>query len=197
MKRVLGLDPSLNCLGWCVVDYDETKIEYKLISYGFIDCNHFDAETEEDLKLKHIDKIISKVFDTYKPTDVISESPFFSKNVKTLTRLAHVHGMLLLLSAKNDLRMRYYAPLTIKSVVLGGIKTKDEDGKKKTGTQMKKEVEAAVFKIFPRHTFLKEYTDDVTDAISVALTYIAKNGEGTVGSKPKVEKPKKPRKKKE
>ncbi|MNC20886.1 Holliday junction resolvase [compost metagenome] len=192
--RILSLDPSLNCTGWSVIDYKEEK--YTLVDYGFIQVSHFDAETEEDLKLMHIDKVMTKIFDTYKPEVVIAESPFYSRNPKTLTRLSHVHGTLLLLSAKNGLRMKYYAPLTIKSVVLGGIKTKDEDGKKKTGTEMKKEVEAAVFKIFPRHLFLKEYTNDVTDAISVALTYIAKDGKGTVGSKDKVEKPKKEKKKK-
>lgn len=195
--RILGIDPSLNRLGWAVVDYFKEKNEYKLIDYGFIECGHFDPETEEDLKLFHIDKIMTKVFDVYKPESVIAEAPFFSKNVKTLTRLAHVHGTILLLSAKNNLRMKYYAPLTIKSVVLGGIKTKNEDGEKKSGKDMKKEVEAAVFEIFPKHTFLKEYTDDVTDAISAAMCAVKKDFKGFVGEKSKVDKIKNQKKKKD
>jgi Holliday junction resolvasome RuvABC endonuclease subunit len=126
---------------------------------------------------------MSAVFSKYSPHVVIAESPFFQKNAKTITRLGHCHGILLLLAVEYGKRMKYYSPLTIKSTVLGGIKTKNEDGKKKTGKEMKKEVEEAVFKIFPQKDFKLPYTDDVTDAISVALAYIYKKGEGTMGEK--------------
>jgi len=180
-KRILGLDPSLNRLGWCIVDYDDETEKHELIDYGYIDAKKFQEE-DEDMKLQKIYKTISSVIVSYNPQVVIAESPFYSRNANTLTKLAHVHGVLLLISVEHRRRMKYYSPLTIKSVVLGGIKTKDEDGKKKSGDDLKKEVEEAVYKVFPKNIFHKPYTNDVTDAISVAMTYIIKNGEGTLGS---------------
>lgn len=198
--RILSIDPSLNRTGWAIVDYKNNK--YKLIDYGFIECKNFDAESQEDEKLEHIYKTMETIYRQYKPEHVISESPFYSKNVKTLMRLSHVHGTLLLIARQHGKRMDYYSPLTIKSVVLKGLKTKDEEGNKKTGTQMKKEVEKAVFEIIPKAFFIKDYTDDVIDAVSVAITFVMKEGKGTLRDnkekeKNKEEKPKKARKKKE
>lgn len=199
--RILGIDPSLNRTGWAIVDYKNNK--YTLVEYGYIECKDFDAESQEDEKLEHIYKTMEKVYKQYKPEYVISESPFYSKNVKTLMRLSHVHGTLLLIARQNGKKMDYYSPLTIKSVVLKGLKTKDEDGNKKTGTQMKKEVEKAVFDIIPKTYFKKDYTDDVIDAVSVVITFVMKDGKGTLRDnkekekeKNKEEKPKKTRKKK-
>jgi Holliday junction resolvasome RuvABC endonuclease subunit len=183
IKRILGLDPSLNRLGWCVIDYDDINEKWSLVDYDFIDAKHFDAESEEDKKLQYIHDCIKRVFENYKPSYVISESPFYSRNVKTLTRLSHVHGILLLLSLQNNNRMKYYTPLTIKSTILGGIKTKNEFGVKKNGKELKKEVEEKVFEIFPKNTFYKKYTDDVTDAISVVIAFVKKNGKGFMGEK--------------
>jgi hypothetical protein len=86
---------------------------------------------------------------------------------------------------------------TIKSTVLGGIKTKDENGKKKSGDDLKKEVEEAVYKIFPKNLFKMPYTNDVTDAISVAITYVIKNGAGTLGENKEEKKEKKKKSKSE
>lgn len=189
-KRILGLDPSLNRLGWCIIDYnDETEI-YDLIDYGYIDAKKF-KESEEDMKLQMIYRQISSILSKYRPHVVISESPFYSRNVATLNKLSHVHGVLLLISLEHGNRMKYYSPLTIKSIVLGGIKTKDESGKKKSGDDLKKEVEEEVYKIFPKKLFTKPYTNDVTDAISVAITYVKKNGEGTLGENKEEKKEKK------
>lgn len=172
-QRILGLDPSLNRTGWAIVDFDGKNM--KLVDYGFIDCSHFDAELEESKKIKFIYDTMMSIYRNYKPTHVISESPFFSRkneNVKTLMRLSHVHGTLLLVAELNNKEMEYYAPLTIKSVVLGGLKKKSEKN-------TKEEVANAVFEVFPQRLFIKEYTNDVTDAIAVILTYIKKEGKGT------------------
>lgn len=178
--RMLAIDPSLNRTGWAIIDYKEKTNSFRLIDYGYIDCKHYDAELEEDMKLEHIYKTIERLLRQYKPTVAIAESPFYSRNPKTLMRLSHVHGTLLLVCKLHGLSMDYYAPLTIKSTVLKGIKTKNEDGTKKKGNEMKKEVEAVVFTVFPQSTFIKDYTDDVTDAISVGLTYVYKDGTGTL-----------------
>jgi Holliday junction resolvasome RuvABC endonuclease subunit len=63
----------------------------------------------------------------------------------------------------------------MKSCILGGIKTKKEDGTKKTGDEMKKEVADKIIEIFGINNFTKPFTNDVTDAISAAVTFVYKH----------------------
>ena len=58
------------------------------------------------------------------------------------------------------------------------MKLKNADGTRKTGEEMKREVMNAVLDIFGKQTFYKDYTDDVTDAISAGVTYVRHDGQG-------------------
>lgn len=177
--KILGLDLSLNCAGWFLFESDNMKI----IDYGYIP-----NEGEESEKILRIYKTLDIIFKQYKPDCCGIEKEFASKNADTLMTLSHVHGAVLLLLAQYKIPYTYYSVMTAKSKTLDGIKTKKEDGTKKTGAEMKAEVADKIFEIFGRQNFVKAFTDDVTDAASIGLTYMIMNG------KP-IEKKKKTRKK--
>ena len=83
----------------------------------------------------------------------------------------------MLFRSKFGLPITYFSVMTAKSVVCGGIKTKKEDGTKKTGDEMKQEIADVIFDIFDKSSFIKEWTYDVTDAISIGITFIKLEGQ--------------------
>ena len=180
-SRCLALDNSRYCTGWAVVDIDtdNTSKEYhegmKIVDYGFIDTHHI---IEEGKTLIYIEQKFISIIKQYRPTDIAAEQMFHGKNSQTGIVLAGIHAIMKLVAAKNNIPITYYAIMTMKSATLGGIKTKKPDGTKKTGQEMKQEVMNEIFKIFGRETFVKEITDDVTDALSAAVTFVRHNGEG-------------------
>lgn len=189
MTRILAIDPSLNCTGYAVVDVDSGQ-RLTLVTYGFIQVKKSD-NTEQRLKL--IYDTLQAVVVTHKPTTWVAESPFMYRNTKTLVQLAHTHGAILLLAGQHNQLIHYYSPMTIKTTVLGGAKTMNTDGTRKTSSQWKVEVATAVFAIFNQNLFTTPYTDDVTDALSVAITWVTKQGQGCLGEELKP--PKKSKKK--
>lgn len=165
---ICGLDPSLNCCGWFVFDTNGMKI----IDYGYIP----NKDLEENEKVLKIYNVLSNVFKQYKIDGVGIEEEFYSSNVSTIKKLAHVHGTIILLLSQLNIPFTYYPVMTIKSQVLGGIKTKKEDGTKKSGEEMKQEVADKIFNIFGKINFIKKYTNDVTDAASAGYCYFLTGG---------------------
>lgn len=176
---LLAIDPSYKQTGWAVLevtDKEPFNFENKnvrLIDYGIIPTNLADIGKS----LMYIEKVITDIVKQYKPDYASSEQMFMGSNRVTGMRLANVHGVLQLILAKVFVPISYFAVMTAKSAVLGGIKSKNADGTKKTGDQMKQEIADKIFLIFGKSVFTKEYTLDVTDAISMGLTFIKLEGE--------------------
>lgn len=175
---LLSIDPSYKCTGWSIIkvkeengNLDNKNVE--LLDYGIIPTNLSDIGKS----LMYIEKVITDIVKQYKPDYVTSEQMFGGSNRQTAMRLAQVHGVLLLICAKFGLSITYFSVMTAKSIVCGGIKTKKEDGTKKTGDEMKQEIADIIFNIFGKSSFNKEWTYDVTDAISIGVTFIKLNGE--------------------
>lgn len=179
---ILGIDPSLNCAGWFIFD----SADMKIIDYGYIP-NKTDNERE---KLMKIYNQLSRVMDAYDIDGIGIEEEFHSRNVATVKKLSHVHGAILLLIAQRKIPHAYYSVMTAKSKTLDGIETKKKDGTKKTGDEMKEEIAQKIFEVFGRENFIKDFTNDVTDAASIAYTYYLMDGK-QIEKKPKPKKKKK------
>lgn len=186
--RVLGLDLSLKCAGWSIVDVNGDKL--KLVDYGYIDTSGFEGHGKA---LIYIEKVLQKVMNQYSPNYTAIEQMFVSSNRDTAMKLSQVHGIALLLCAKQDIPVTYYAVMTAKSVSLDGtLKLVKEDKTRKTGEELKEEVKRKMIEVFGINSFMKEFNNDVTDAISMAYTFYKMGG--TTPEKPP--KKKKARKKK-
>lgn len=176
---LLSIDPSLKCTGWSILkisnngnfNLDDKNVE--LVDYGIIPTHSL----KHGHALMYFEKVITNIITQYSPDYVCVESPFAGKNRDTIQKLAHVHGVLQLTCAKNNLDIVYFSVMTAKSVVSGGMKTKKDDGTKKTGDEMKQEIADIVINTLGKNSFKNEYTLDVTDAISIGFTFIKLNGE--------------------
>lgn len=181
--RVLGLDNSRYSTGWSIVDVVDGKMT--LVDYGYLDTKHL---THEGDTLIYVEKQFGMIIDNYKPNYIAAEAMFVGKNSLTSMVLSHIHAIMILVARKKNVPVQYYAVMTMKSTILGGIKTKREDGTKKTGDEMKEEVKRKVIEIFGVNSFIKTFNNDVTDSISAIVTFIMKDGNG-------IEKKIKPKKK--
>lgn len=167
---ILGLDISTKNTGWSIVKYHDNTQE--LIDYGFIPRGKMTI----DEVLVNFENELIKIIDCWKPDVISAEAPFVGSNRQTIEKLCYVHGVMLLIAKKYNIPVTYYSVMTLKSKVLNGIKIKHEDGTKKTGKEMKMEVQQKIINIFGEDRFVKEYNDDVTDSISAAYTYILMDG---------------------
>jgi crossover junction endodeoxyribonuclease RuvC len=181
--KILGLDVSTKSTGWSIVEYKNDKME--LIDYGCIErCKMSVPEA-----LVNFEKELINIIEKFRPDVVSAEAPFVGANRNTIQKLANFHGVMMMILEKFKIPFVYYAVMTLKSKVLGGIKTKNANGTKKDGKQMKLEVQAKVIETFGKNNFVKKsLNDDMSDSISCCMTYVIMDGQ-------EVEKKKKTRKK--
>ncbi len=149
--RILGIDPGLATTGWAVVDFDQrgtpTPLDYGAIS------------TEKGLtvsqRLKEIFSDIHELIVTYKPELAGVETLIFCNNAKTAIAVGESRGVVLLALEQNNIPIKEFTPLQVKSAVTG------------YGKADKKQVQENV-KVLCN---LKEIPkpDDAADAIAVAI----------------------------
>jgi crossover junction endodeoxyribonuclease RuvC len=181
--KILGLDVSTKSTGWSIVEYKNDKME--LIDYGCIERHKMTIPEA----LVNFEKELINIIEKFRPDVVSAEAPFVGANRNTIQKLANFHGVMMMILEKFKIPFVYYAVMTLKSKVLGGIKTKNADGTKKDGKQMKLEVQAKVIETFGKNNFVKKsLNDDMSDSISCCMTYVIMDGQ-------EVEKKKKTRKK--
>jgi len=135
---ILGLDISTKNTGWSVVKY--TKNKPILLKYGDIPRGKMSINEV----LVNFESKLQNIIDLWKPDAMSVEAPFVGLNKQTIEKLCFVHGVMLLTAQKNKIPVVYYPVMTLKSKVLGGISVKKKDGTKKTGDEMKQEVNAAI-----------------------------------------------------
>ena len=179
--KILGLDISTRSTGWSVIEYvDEDK--YKLIDYGIIERHGMDIGE----MLVFFEQELMNIIRQYQPHGISAEAPFVGKNRQTVQKLDMFHGVMQLIAKKEKLQIAYYAVMTLKSKVLGGMKVKRDDGTRKTGAEMKQEVAEKIFSMLGKENFVKEYNDDVTDSISAGIVYCIMKGKDAKAEKEEI-----------
>ena len=74
--RILGIDPGIAIVGYCIVDIEKT--DYKLVSSGSI---RTDKDQTDGKRLAEIRQDINILLDKFKPDAVSIEQLFFFKNL--------------------------------------------------------------------------------------------------------------------
>ena len=124
--RVFGIDCGTNCTGYGVVDVHEGPRETRL---GAVAAGGLKLAKDKPLpvRLAYIYSELSALLETYRPDVVAVEEVFYSVNAKSALKLGHVRGVALLAAAMHGLPVAEYAPLTIKSAVVGyGLAQKEQ-----------------------------------------------------------------------
>ena len=113
--RVLGIDCGTECTGYGVVELssDDALVS---IAYGGIKLSRQIPLPE---RLSTIFDKLSTLIQQHRPDRMAIEDVFYAVNVKSALKLGQVRGVAMLAASSNQLGVTEYAPLTIKSAVVG------------------------------------------------------------------------------
>lgn len=113
--RVLGIDCGTELTGYGVVEAGP------LAKLHCIDCGAIRASARDPMprRLECIFKRLVELIEEYQPEQVAIEDVFYAVNVKSALKLGQVRGVAMLAASNAGLHVAEYAPLSIKSAVVG------------------------------------------------------------------------------
>lgn len=113
--RVLGIDCGTEFTGYGVVELFATG-ELHCCTYGAIKLLPRDPMPQ---RLAKIYSGLRAIIDEHHPDHVSIEDVFYAVNVKSALKLGQVRGVAMLAASSSGLPVAEYAPLSIKSAVVG------------------------------------------------------------------------------
>lgn len=152
IRRVLGIDPGLQCTGWGVVEQDGNKLRF--VESGVVKT---DSKAPLDERLRTLYEGIKKICDFYQPNEAAIEETFVNKNPGSSLKLGQARGAVLLTLALANLPVQEYAATLVKKSVVG------------VGRAEKNQIAAMVQILLPG---ARGVTHDALDALAVALCHL-------------------------
>ena len=113
--RVLGIDCGTEYTGFGVVELESSgRLQY-------LTCGAIKLSTRDPLpaRLSHIYTRLEELIQEHQPDQVAIEDVFYALNAKSALKLGQVRGVAMLAAAAAGLEVAEYAPLSIKSAVVG------------------------------------------------------------------------------
>ena len=124
--RVFGIDCGTEFTGYGVVETDEAARTPRLTHRAAGTIRLAKKETTPQ-RLMQVYAELTGLLALYAPDVVAIEEVFFSANAKSALKLGQVRGVAMLAAASCGLRVVEYAPLSIKSAVVGyGLAAKEQ-----------------------------------------------------------------------
>lgn len=155
--RVFGIDCGTEVTGFGVVETDESARQPRLrcATMGAIRLPKAKPLCE---RLAQVFAELTAELDRWRPEVVAIEEVFYSVNAKSALKLGQVRGVALLAAATHGLPVAEYAPLRIKSSVVG------------YGLAKKEQVQFMVARLLE----LEELPEpaDAADALAIAICHI-------------------------
>lgn len=124
--RVFGIDCGTEFTGYGVVEVDQGSREKKLrhVCAGTI---RLSKKERTPVRLLQVHTELCALLQMWQPDVVAIEEVFFSANAKSALKLGQVRGVAMLAAAGCCLTVAEYAPLSIKSSVVGyGLAAKEQ-----------------------------------------------------------------------
>jgi crossover junction endodeoxyribonuclease RuvC len=150
--RVLGIDCGTERTGWGVIESDGRR--HRVLAHGVIRAV---AAKPMEQRLAAIAQGLRAVLLDHQPDAAAVEEVFFSQNVKTALKLAHVRGVALLAIAEARITLGEYSPLAFKISVVG------------YGRAEKQQVQMMVRTLTGFQGAIE--TEDASDALAVAICH--------------------------
>ncbi len=124
--RVFGVDCGTEITGYGVVESDDTGRQPRLALKAMGAIRLVKSKTTAE-RLEQVFRELSAELERWKPDAVAIEEVFYSVNAKSALKLGQVRGVALLAAATQGLPVAEYAPLKIKSSVVGyGLAKKEQ-----------------------------------------------------------------------
>ncbi|MEP6962760.1 MAG: crossover junction endodeoxyribonuclease RuvC [Acidobacteriota bacterium] len=150
--RILGIDCGTERTGWGVIESDGRR--HRVLGHGVIRTKLKDPL---ELRLRSIAAGLRAIIESHQPEAAAVEGLFYSQNVKTALKLAHVRGVALLAIAEAGVAFGEYSPLEVKASVVG------------YGRAEKQQVQLMVRSLTG---VVGEFeTEDASDALAVAICH--------------------------
>jgi crossover junction endodeoxyribonuclease RuvC len=151
--RVLGVDCGGEFTGFGVVEGEARSLV--CLTSGAIRLAPREAL---EIRLKKVFDSLSALITEYKPEVVAIEDVFYSVNAKSALKLGQVRGVAMMSAAHHGLSVVAYAPLAIKSAVVG------------YGRAEKSQVQVMVARLLHLDTIPQPA--DAADALAIAICHI-------------------------
>jgi crossover junction endodeoxyribonuclease RuvC len=155
--RVFGIDCGTEVTGFGVVETCEDRLRMRLVckTSGAIRLAKTLSSAE---RLKQVyDELVDEIV-RWQPDTVAIEEVFYSVNAKSALKLGQVRGVALLAAASQGLPVAEYAPLRIKSSVVG------------YGLAQKEQVQFMVARLLELDK--PPQPSDAADALAIAICHI-------------------------
>ena len=124
--RVFGIDCGTEITGFGVVETIDDPREPRLVACSMGGIRLAKSKPLPE-RLEQVFRELSAELERWKPDAVAVEEVFYSVNAKSALKLGQVRGVALLAAACQRLPVAEYAPLTIKSSVVGyGLAKKEQ-----------------------------------------------------------------------
>lgn len=156
-KRILGIDPGTNLLGFAIIEVEGEKIS--VLEIGVI---YLKEKKNPNDKLSEIFFEIQEIIERYLPQDLAIEAPFFGKNVQSMLKLGRAQGVAMAAGITMGLQITEYPPKRIKQSVTGN------------GSATKEQVSDMLCRMLSLNP--EKLKLDATDALSVAVCHHYQNG---------------------
>ena len=153
---IIGLDPSLSCTGWGVIEQTGNRLRH--IANGQVKT---DPKAALAQRLVTIDAALAEVIAEYGPETGAVEEVFVNSNAQSTLKLGQARGVCLLVLAKAGLPVAEYAARLVKKAVVG------------TGGADKAQVQAMVKLLLPG---VQLAGADAADALAVAIAHAHLSG---------------------
>lgn len=113
--RVLGIDCGSEFTGYGLVEQNDNG------DLRYVACGTIKLSTRQPLpeRLNQVFDTLRKVIAEFQPDNVAIEDVFYAVNAKSALKLGQVRGVAMLAASSCGLKVAEYAPLTIKSSVVG------------------------------------------------------------------------------
>ena len=151
--RVIGIDSGSEITGYGIVEQQGTKLLH--IASGAV---RLAAKDPLPKKLRQLFAELSKIIVEHHPDMMSIENVFYAVNAKSALKLGHVRGVAMLAAANAGLDVAEYAPLAIKSAVVG------------YGKAEKSQVQEMVMRLLQLDA--RPEPPDIADALAIAICHL-------------------------
>ena len=148
---ILGLDPSLSCTGWGVIQSEGSRLIH--VANGQVPT---DARAPMAERLHHLHDAVAALIAVHAPDRVAVEEVFLNKNPQSTLKLAQARGAVLAACGRAGVPVNEHAARLVKKAVVG------------TGAAEKAQVQAMLKVLLPAAQVVGA---DAADALAVAITH--------------------------
>ena len=153
--RVLGIDCGTEFTGYGCVETHPRTANLQHVAAGTIRLNKKHKTAE---RLAQVFAELTAQIELYQPDVVAIEEVFFSANAKSALKLGQVRGVALLAASLSKKEVAEYAPLSIKSAVVG------------YGLARKEQVQFMVMRLLKLNAVPD--SPDAADALAIAICHL-------------------------